>query len=656
MDNRGRRNFPRSTRDDRSRSRDKQRELEEESAMAAAEVTKGVAPVSESEAEAAKKEERKRRRERDKKEASKREREMAIKILRTPPPVAKQEPLSQGSSNYLGSPGDYGDGSQGSAQNHPPSQYKKTAQTKGSSLNSHLQETFKLEGEETPSGQHARKGSSLKKGEEAQFNTPWWGIIKDAKKSICYICGCPIVEKEVRGGKKIRGHSPEMEHVIVPGEFFMKFGTEFVAHPRQIAKKINKEQTIREYEGIHAYGSDGTVPLSDRIRDVKTQLDQHVNSSRVESGLSFPAKYGYPTGVDITVAYDKEFFVPQIKSYMVQFAYAHHICNQIKGHMPVLEGSDGLKFSDDGEYNKTISPFTHTIERYAEILVDVVRNIKKKPQAQIGKGQTDPYYQGFNDGRKCYIAAPKSDEYSEEIPDIYTCWFGTGKISPEQIENVKTRIIKNMLYHSALLRMTRRECTLQRLKHPYYIRNFTTLIPDDINDDISHLHSTTQLERENAINKKVNDLTEIVDDDLQSVQSFQNNEDDDNCSVSVFSQYEEIKNVIDYDDFFTKKKLLYKKIGLQLATTQTATDIVELNRFLETNNMGRVADLIASNVIYKAHQMMNTSSKPKAIGGKRTKRRRGRGKSKKKVTRKKRVKRRKTVKKIKRKRRRTRKR
>jgi hypothetical protein len=43
-------------------------------------------------------------------------------------------------------------------------------------------------------------------------------------------------------------------------------------------------------------------------------------------------------------------------------------------------------------------------------------------------------------------------------------------------------------------------------------------------------------------------------------------------------------------------------------------------------------------------------------GGKRTKRRRGRGKSKKKVTRKKRVKRRKTVKKIKRKRRRTRKR
>jgi hypothetical protein len=49
------------------------------------------------------------------------------------------------------------------------------------------------------------------------------------------------------------------------------------------------------------------------------------------------------------------------------------------------------------------------------------------------------------------------------------------------------------------------------------------------------------------------------------------------------------------------------------------------------------------------HQLQNE-------GGKRTKRRRGRGKSKKKVTRKKRVKRRKTVKKIKRKRRRTRKR
>lgn len=563
--------------------------------------------------------------------------------------VGSPDGNSQGSSNYVGSP--YDAGSQGSNLQHPVGLYKHTAQDPGSSLNSNLKKAFNLEEDETPSGQQARKGSSLKKGEEAQFNASWSGIINNAKKSRCYICGCPIVKKMVLGGKKIGGHSPEMEHVIVPGEFFMKFGTEFLANPKKI---INTPGTFDEYKGIHEYGSDGSVPLRKRINDVKTELDLRVNSSRVKSGLglSFPAKYGYPTEFDITVTYDEDFFVPQIKSYMVQFAYAHHICNQIKGHMPVLEGSDGLNFSDNGEYIP--NSFTGTIERYADILVDVVMNINNKPKAKIGKGQTDPYYQGFNDGCVCYIAAPKSDEYREEIPDIYTCWFGNGKGKPSdsQIRNIKTRIIKNMLYHSALLRMTRRECTLQRLKHPYYIRKFTTLIPDYINDESKDESKHKRQLREEAINEIVTDVTKIVDDDLKSVKG---DDDDDNCSVSVFSEDEEIKNVRNYKDFFTQKKLLYKKIGVQPGTTQTAMDVKGLNSFLETNNMGRVADLIASNVIYKAHQMMNIPSKQKDIGGKRTKRRRGRGKSKKKVTRKKRVKRRKTVKKIKRKRRRTRK-
>jgi len=386
--------------------------------------------------------------------------------------------------------------------------------------------------------------------------------------------------------------------------------------------------------------------------------------------------------------YDKDFFVPQIKSYMVQFAYAHHICNQIKGHMPVLEGSDGLEFSETGEYIP--NRFTGTIERYAEILVDVVRKINKNKNAKIirGKTETGSYYENFNDGSVCYIAAPKIKEYGAEIPDIYNCWFGNGKGKPsgEQILNIKTRIIKNMLYHSALLRMTRRECTLQRLKNPYYIRRFTTLIPDDINAD--------------GLSASVNQP--IIDDDLVSVQSNFDEvygEDEITCTTGdfdedteaeekkegeeedgrnpIFNQDDEIEEAVAANitptDHRHKKKQLYKFIGLQQGP-QRQIPVEDLEFFLNTNESGYIADLIASNVIYKAHQVMikEEPTIPKnavsnAIenagsdsdhdgGGKRTKRRRGRGKSKKKVTRKKRVKRRKTIKKIKRKRRTTRKR
>ena len=572
-------------------------------------------------------------------------------------------------------------GSQG--RGHAQGHLKEVAQRKDTGANRDIQGRL---GVSKVSGTDVREYASQQKGEGAQFNAPWCGLMNYAKKSTCYICGCEIKEKEVRGGKKVSGHSPEMEHVIVPGEFFMKFGTEFVAYPRKI---IETPGTKEEYHLIHEDGSDDNVyfkdekkvTLKDRIELVKNFLDLKVTSDRVKSKLTFPAKQEYPPGADKSVEYDKDFFVPQIKSYMVQFAYAHHICNQIKGHMPVLEGSDGLEFSETGEYIP--NRFTGTIERYAEILVDVVRKINKNKNAKIirGKTETGSYYENFNDGSVCYIAAPKIKEYGAEIPDIYNCWFGNGKGKPsgEQILNIKTRIIKNMLYHSALLRMTRRECTLQRLKNPYYIRRFTTLIPDNINaDGLSYLTAA-------SVNQP------IIDDDLVSVQSNYDEvygEDENTCGDlhrdiegeeegkeeevkeegegegrnPIFEKSDEAKEAIAANntptDHRAKKKELYKLIGLQVPE-QRVIAVEDLKNFLEIKKSGYIADLIASNVIYKAHQVMKEATpteKTGTGGGKRTKRRRGRGKSKKKVTRKKRVKRRKTVKKIKRKRRTTRKR
>ena len=142
-----------------------------------------------------------------------------------------------------------------------------------------------------------------------------------------------------------------------------------------------------------------------------------------------------------------------------------------------------------------------------------------------------------------------------------------------------------------------------------------------------------------------------------------------NIDNKIFTIHEEPED--------NEKIKLYKIIGPDKDAANPVFDIAKLKKDLLPYRA--IANLTASRIIYKTHipnrncavpappptTLSSSSSSssgvklpiiPEGKGGKRTKRRRGRGKSKKKVTRKKRVKRRKTVKKIKRKRRTTRKR
>jgi hypothetical protein len=214
-----------------------------------------------------------------------------------------------------------------------------------------------------------------------------------------------------------------------------------------------------------------------------------------------------------------------------------------------------------------------------------------------------------------------------------------------------------MLLHSIILRDERFNCTFERLRYFDYIKGFTTLIPVNINKEgiKPQIGEIINYELQGVQSQRVDDMSQS---DTESCTGDNCNPDDYNIDNNIFTIQEEPTN---YDD----KRELYEILASE--STKEESYISALNRHTA------IANLTASRVIYKTHtynrncavqapQSRTSSSSSSGVklppinkkGGKRTKRRRGRGKSKKRVTRRKRVKGRKTVKKIK-KRRRTRK-
>jgi hypothetical protein len=269
-----------------------------------------------------------------------------------------------------------------------------------------------------------------------------------------------------------------------------------------------------------------------------------------------------------------------------------------------------------------------------------------------------------------------------EQKNILQCW---GSKTPAKI---KSLIQQNLLYHSILLNKLRKKCTIERLRNIHYVRHFTTLIPPSSeteslekvaeslkkvaensfsdNESEESSQSSAGSETEEVIDSQI---IEEIDSQIEGVdteiETDINNETIANAiqiADAIKAEIEtEIETAVDdgknMSGTLTKKEILYNTIRSNLSYDEFETQI-------NTNKLLTFANLTSLRVIYKSYELNDKlsynpdpSGGPKeGKGGKRTKRRRGRGKSKKKVTRKKRVKRRKTVKKIKRKRRRTRKR
>jgi hypothetical protein len=542
---------------------------------------------------------------------------------------------------------------------------------------------------------NVRKVVSQGKGQPTQFNSVWANkknndgkksVQENAMEGICYICGCQIEKKTDEQGNET-GHYPEMEHFITPGEFFMKFGTELVCNGVQnIFHKGNTEL----YNQIHTAGSrpgDNTL-LKTRIDNANYALDEFVTEGRVNNNFNFKTreetKYGVDDNGNNVIKYDKSFFVPQIKSYMTQFAYAHHICNQIKGHMPTLQASIGIGFDENG---KTIhNEYEKIFREYASILYEVITNNPEK----VDRAKDTEYFDRFNDGKTSYIAAPNSNQYNREANSIKSCW---GNLHEDVI---RAKIVDNMLLHSRILRNLRYQCTLERLKNINYIKGFTSLltsanapiifkeITESDNDNLIAIINIGEPEEEEGEGDgnlklkstgeegKEEEGEEEEGEEEESQEEYLNNVED------VFKKEEEpteyIKGVL-YNILLDSNNDTSSKLHFALSNVQYDGRSIQ-------STMKSAANLLASRVIYKTHlynaKCATSSTKKKARpnksessgttsgssrlkedgskrGGKRTKRRRGRGKSKKKVTRRKRVKRRRTVKKN-RKRRRTRKR
>uniref|UniRef100_A0A6C0BR65 Uncharacterized protein n=1 Tax=viral metagenome TaxID=1070528 RepID=A0A6C0BR65_9ZZZZ len=517
------------------------------------------------------------------------------------------------------------------------------------------QKTLTMMGKEEPDKKHtaegARKVQQTTSSSSVQFNSIWEtsrtstdgiSVEEKAKGRLCYICGCLIKDN----------HFPEMEHFITPGEFFHKFGIELITNSQA---QIISKGTIDDYEAIHMRDcNNANANVRTRLDKTIQYLNNHVTNNRVDSGFDYYFRTQYntsvrppPTSQEKTwVKYSSSFFVPQIKAYMSEFIYSHHICNQIKGNMPTLSPgyTNIIEPAQGGDY--TLEP-NNLFSIYANVLVDAIFGKFKGKGSEIYK-KLGFWNNNVGSNGKSWIAAPQLDKYTVEIGDIQDCLrLANMGIDTRGLKTIlKKRIENNMLYHSLLLREIKRDCTVQRIISLNHIVGYSRRIVPLEKDH----HGKTILSHDSI---RTTDLDEDMGDAL-SVSSQLDNFDDEiekddlDHNESLFTGHDNDPN---------KKLMLTSFLFAGNMTTKLTHD--ELKQYITNNSLNTVADLMSARVIHKTYKILpkpwGRVVKVQKGGGKRTKRRRGRGKSKKKVTRKKRVKRRKTVKKIKRKRRRTRK-
>jgi hypothetical protein len=283
-------------------------------------------------------------------------------------------------------------------------------------------------------------------------------ISSSSKYPICYICGCPIIVTQDDAYKRDNtkeissaSHHPEMEHVITGEEFYLKFGIELVTQKKT---KFFTKLDIDNYQNIHETGSDGKTDLLIRLDNARTFLNNSAIISIFEE-LSLPCTYPLTKGQELSkiysVKYQPAFFIPQIKGYAVEFAYAHNICNQIKGNMPILKECRTVNSDGTYEHYKSadVLPVENNISKFANTLYYAIST-------------------GIINGHWDFSAILQSRHAAQEMIDIKKCWTGL------DASVIKNRIKQNMLYHSILLDEIRLECTKERLKNLDYIDAFTT--------------------------------------------------------------------------------------------------------------------------------------------------------------------------------------
>ena len=183
-----------------------------------------------------------------------------------------------------------------------------------------------------------RDAAARGKSNEGQMRDVWGSRITDFAKSAdatCYLCGGQIVPSFPGGGR------PEMEHKLPCAVFYAKFAFIYTCFANELGKwrnyvaDLNDDALLMEY--YMAMNSSAQSFNKDNV----------LNGVYAKISNDFLTKLGSPdlNKLDDELSIDdktlKLFINIVLPAYLSEFAYSHHLCNQLKSNYD-LSDEDNL--------------------------------------------------------------------------------------------------------------------------------------------------------------------------------------------------------------------------------------------------------------------------------------------------------------------------
>ena len=172
-----------------------------------------------------------------------------------------------------------------------------------------------------------RDGASRGKSNEGQMREVWGSVITDYAKSEhaqCYLCGGQIVpcKRGISAGGAKQGGQPEMEHKLPCAVFYAKFAfiyscfaAELVAWRTYVANLDDNSLLMQYYIDMNSNDVDfDNIVLNENYKSISTKFLGSLEKSTLDA-----------SNLELFV----NFVLP---AYLSEFAYSHHLCNQLKSN------------------------------------------------------------------------------------------------------------------------------------------------------------------------------------------------------------------------------------------------------------------------------------------------------------------------------------
>jgi hypothetical protein len=175
-----------------------------------------------------------------------------------------------------------------------------------------------------------RNGASRGKSNEGQMKEVWGSLITNYAKSAeakCYLCGGQIVpcKPPTREGER-QGGQPEMEHKLPCAVFYAKFVFIYTCFANELTQwrtyVAKLDETDLKYIRLKEYYilmNSSAGPFN------KPQLDDMYDTIKTNFLNSFDKLKFVQTRLNLFTG----FILP---AYLSEFAYSHHVCNQLKSN------------------------------------------------------------------------------------------------------------------------------------------------------------------------------------------------------------------------------------------------------------------------------------------------------------------------------------